>query len=60
MNFNTVIRFLCFLSTSATFAGGEHSHGPSGELEHALPILGLLVGIAIIGGFFFIFSKKKN
>ena len=61
MKSETIIVFLSYLlAASAAFAGGEHSHGPSGELEHALPVIGILVGIAIIGGIFFLASKKKG
>ena len=37
-----------------------HSHGIVGELEHAFPVIGILVAIMIIGVVYSYSSKKKQ
>ncbi len=50
---------LALVSVQAWAQEHGHSHGAGGENEHLYPILGVFAGLAVIGGLFFLFGKKK-
>ncbi|MBY0317063.1 MAG: hypothetical protein K2Q26_16205 [Bdellovibrionales bacterium] len=37
-----------------------HSHGPGGEIEHMLPILGFFAVLIVVGGVFYFINLKKK
>ena len=47
------------LMSDTILASEGHSHGVAGELEHALPMIGVLLAILIIGFLMIKKSKKK-
>lgn len=53
----TLIMFVATASLAQENHG--HSHGSGGELEHSFPILIILGLLVLVGGAFFLFSKKK-
>lgn len=49
-----------FVSLPTILIAGEgHSHSIAGELEHLLPIIGVLLTIMVIGATYSFISKNK-
>ena len=57
---NLLLMVAAFLFPEIAFAEGEHSHGIAGELEHALPVIGVLLALTVVGVIYNYKSKKKG